>query len=502
MADKYTQDFIDEVKGCLNSGNGGSGADDVARAAIEAHAGNADIHLTAEQLNTAVNDATEGGKTVEKAAAYTLDNAVDYPLVDMRIYGKSTQDGEPSPENPVEIVSVESPTVTVCGKNLINIQKPEIIAYSVQDAIKSATFELENNGMTLKSGTTNVTWAANKWWWKIKKGIYTISCKISCDDEAFTPQLGIFYRENISSTNIHIHTLTPSKSSITFTLREDVYLGLYFHLTDDNGITAASRTVRYYDIQLELGDTATAYEPYIGSTASLTSALPLCGIPVTEDGNYTDSNGQQWICDELIYNADGTGKIVKRMNEITLDGSDDENWALDATVGDTMKKRLRFYAPPNIVPLNDSNKYNSKSPSRVICDKYDSATTSETWNRTKKGISITHFDPHGYISVYDETYSESTLDEWKSYLASNPVTVVYPLNTPQEISLTAEEMSQLQSLQTFDGVTNVSNDKGAEMQIKYCTNSALSEYVKPIKTGLQKQIDELKTAVLSLGGNV
>ena len=58
MADKYTQDFIDEVKGCLNSGNnssGGSGADEVARAAIEAHAGNSSVHLTAEQLNSAVS---------------------------------------------------------------------------------------------------------------------------------------------------------------------------------------------------------------------------------------------------------------------------------------------------------------------------------------------------------------------------------------------------------------------------------------------------------------
>ena len=318
-----------------------------------------------EQLNTAVSEHNadenahsalfQGGKTVEKAAAYTLDNAVDYPLVDMRIYGKSTQDGEPSPENPFEIVSVENPTITV------------------------------------SNGT----------------------------------------------------------------------------------------------------DSISAFLPYT-----------LHGVPVEADGNYTDSNGQQWICDELIYNADGTGKIVKRTNSLALDGSDDENWALDTTVGDTMKKRLRFYTHPNIVPLNDSNKYNSKSPSRVICDKYDSATASETWNRTKKGISITHFDPHGYISVYDETYSESTLDEWKSYLASNPVTVVYPLNTPQEINLTAEEMTALKALQTFDGITNVSNDSGAEMCVKYCTNSALSEYVKPIKTGLQKQIDELKTAVLSLGGNV
>lgn len=41
-------------------------------------------------------------------------------IVDMMIYGKSSQDGTPSPENPVEIKSVVNPTVKVVGKNLLN----------------------------------------------------------------------------------------------------------------------------------------------------------------------------------------------------------------------------------------------------------------------------------------------------------------------------------------------------------------------------------------------
>lgn len=39
-------------------------------------------------------------------------------IMDMMLYGKSLQDGTPSPENPVEIKSVVNPTVKVCGKNL------------------------------------------------------------------------------------------------------------------------------------------------------------------------------------------------------------------------------------------------------------------------------------------------------------------------------------------------------------------------------------------------
>lgn len=41
-------------------------------------------------------------------------------IQDMMLYGKSSQDGTPTPENPVEIKSVVNPTVKVCGKNLWN----------------------------------------------------------------------------------------------------------------------------------------------------------------------------------------------------------------------------------------------------------------------------------------------------------------------------------------------------------------------------------------------
>ena len=38
-------------------------------------------------------------------------------IQDMMIYGKSSQDGPPTPENPSEIKSVVNPTVNICGNN-------------------------------------------------------------------------------------------------------------------------------------------------------------------------------------------------------------------------------------------------------------------------------------------------------------------------------------------------------------------------------------------------
>ena len=55
--------------------SGGSGADEVARAAIEAHAGNSAVHLTAEQLNNAVSEVKsyadeKDAETLTAAKAY------------------------------------------------------------------------------------------------------------------------------------------------------------------------------------------------------------------------------------------------------------------------------------------------------------------------------------------------------------------------------------------------------------------------------------------------
>lgn len=56
------------------------------------------------------------------------------------------------------------------------------------------------------------------------------------------------------------------------------------------------------------------------STQSTTATIPtpdgLAGIKVSSGGNYTDENGQQWICDEVVKYADGSGKRIKRIGVI------------------------------------------------------------------------------------------------------------------------------------------------------------------------------------------
>lgn len=49
----------------------------------------------------------------------TLNDSDKGKIQDMILYGKSLQDGTPTPDNPIEIQSVVNPNIEVCGKNLL-----------------------------------------------------------------------------------------------------------------------------------------------------------------------------------------------------------------------------------------------------------------------------------------------------------------------------------------------------------------------------------------------
>ena len=88
-----------------------------------------------QAVNTANNAAENANKAADNAAHtakalmvvgsargnnISLDNAIDQFLVGLRICGKTTQNGTPTPENPVDLVSVGaggSITVNITGKN-------------------------------------------------------------------------------------------------------------------------------------------------------------------------------------------------------------------------------------------------------------------------------------------------------------------------------------------------------------------------------------------------
>lgn len=195
----------------------------------------------------------------------------------------------------------------------------------------------------------------------------------------------------------------------------------------------------------------------------------LHGIPVTSGGNYTDSNGQQWICDEIDFER---GVYVKRIAKVIYDGSEDEAWAYSGTE-DNRSYSVWAYDTATGVLLS-------------LCDKFKNVVSA--WHSsyaTKVGIYADHATITAkYFRPPDE--SVKTIEQWRTWLAENPTTILYVLAEPIETNLPDEVMDAYQEyIRSHSGDTVVSNDSDAHMALEYIMDAR--KYIdKMISTGIHE----------------
>ena len=172
---------------------------------------------------------------------------------------------------------------------------------------------------------------------------------------------------------------------------------------------------------------------------SQTLSIPytIHGIPVTSGGNYTDANGQQWICDEVDFER---GVYVQRVEAITLTGA--ENWVEHAS--------NRLY-----VQIKDVDTY-QKQP--LICSHATYSPSSVEGNYASSGSK-------GIYLNKNDLYR--TVDELVEFLNENNIVVCVALATPIETPLTAAQIEAYKSLHTNEPNTTISNDQNAWMEVKY-----------------------------------
>ena len=215
-------------------------------------------------------------------------------------------------------------------------------------------------------------------------------------------------------------------------------------------------------------------------TAAITSVLPLCG----KDG----------VHDELIYRLNGTGKAVKRFDLFSVDGSE----------------TYRVYSVANPQISIESAKYakvltvapDIKSP--LLSPIYKASSANNVWDKVDNNVIAFNNSLRIYSTAFvgESATTTSIADTAKAYFTANPMTFIAELETPEEIELTAEEMAQIKKLYSYNGVTNVFNDEGAEMSVKYCTSPLISECYLPFLERQANEIEEIKAAILSAGANV
>lgn len=367
----------------------------------------------AQTLETIPEDYTETNNTAYEAVRTKGDAIVCEPVGEsivlkdssndhirgLKLFGKSAQDGAPTPDNPVEIVSVEHPMVSVGGKNLVHSVYNQYIPLS------------------LRGGT-----------------ILTASC-----DNPASEQMNIlFYDEQKNRIESYkmVNTAENGRSYVTFTLLHDVEYVMFAWATVGTIINA----------QVTFG-ASTDYEPY-KPVQSIAIPHTLPGIPVTSGGNYTDSDGQQWICDEVDLER---GVYVQRLFGENVEFEFQEE--LDRYTATLSHAANTLYAVDNGIIL--------------LCDKLAFNPTAGAGTPKVNGIRIAFTSPTKAIAYHNGEILDNAY-------------VLYPLATPIETPLTAEEIVAFKALRTNYPNTTILNDAGAWMSVKY--NADTKTYVENPKT--------------------
>lgn len=190
------------------------------------------------------------------------------------------------------------------------------------------------------------------------------------------------------------------------------------------------------------GSAPTPYEPY-RDPQTLTLATPngLPGVPVSKDGNYTDQNGQQWVCDEIDLER---GKYVQRVKEINP--ADYDRWISDKTTGNLRFKIIGTDAAKKTVRSEIlSNRFTFLSSGHMLGGSF-------TYNS----------DVYFYLPS-----TVTTVEECKQWFVDNQTTIYYQLETPIERDLTPEEIAAYKALRTYSPTTVITNDAGTGMEVAY-----------------------------------
>ena len=401
------------------------------------------IHSTASSSVITANDATEGR-----------------PFLGLRVFGKSTQDGTPTPEAPIPIVSAGedgSIEVKVTGKNLLT---GRLYFTNYSNDIPHVRNEDE---VALPYAPSNETHGIG----------YVVPCKpgVQYTFSVTNPNknwwLGIAEYENFEQAKSILNKIGyqygSEKSSIKYTAVGNGVLVCAIAGKWTDGKTTIHECTESELLQLEIGSEATTYEPpRIPQSLTLATPNGLPGVSVSKDGNYTDADGQQWICDEIDLER---GKYVQRVKEVNP--ADYDDWILDDStepirfkvnrIPDTINERKRFEVLSNRFVFNSENKV---------------------------GVSFAYADE---IYFYLPS-TVTTVEQAKQWFVDNPTTLMYMLGTPIEINLTPEEIAAYKALRTYGPTTVITNDAGAGME---------ATYVADTKAYIDKKFKELNQAIVN-----
>lgn len=197
---------------------------------------------------------------------------------------------------------------------------------------------------------------------------------------------------------------------------------------------------------------ATSYEPYKpAQTLIIPTPNGLPGIPVSSDGNYTDADGRQWVCDEVDFKK---GVYVQRIGKRTI------------TSKDVFHKSGMSTDDVNYFSLgNFSLHIGTIGEKDVLMSNCFVAGINHGFGAWGKIFLSSAFDGKVYFSVEAQKYPDE--ETFKQWAVENGLMFLYQLVDIIETPLAAEELSAYKTLHTYSPTTIVANDAGAGMSVGY-----------------------------------
>jgi hypothetical protein len=344
---------------------------------------------------------------VTGAPPLRLDFSTGEDLVDYKVYGESMQDGTPTPDAPVEILSVGEPTINLyCGKS-------EFTYSTTTNTTNSSFYE------TFKVGKT-----------------YTLYCYIDntqgtgiANIRMSVGKTGGSYDYNTSND---IAAGKEGYAKTTFTIPSNYNSVLNMQYKTIGGITT------FKDIMLVEGSyTLSKLPEYIKPYR-----IPIKVNDKTYDIYATEPLRKIGDCADYIDFTNG--KIVRNIKKSRLTGS--EGWAVSGK---------RFYF--------SSSNLNIKCLGTGVVGIKSNTLPGKPWDWIRNsGIGIATYVDNRIDIRADELWE--TVNDAKTYLQFNPTTYIAPCLTPveEEVDLPQISTNNGTNIITVDTIVAPSN-----MEINY-----------------------------------
>lgn len=351
-------------------------------------------------------------ETTSGSIASITDGANNLPIKSLTvdIVPTETGAGAKSPSNPYVIGGHTEEKLTQLGKNLFDVTAHEGFV-STQSGITNTQltsgYKTENSAAATRGCDLVIE--------DLPQGNYYISYISKYDDDT---SINVFLYKNNSLVG-------SSSTGLSFSSSGDDTFKLTIFVP-------SNRFVTVIDIQIEVGSTATTYEPYTEDTRT---------VPF----------GQTIYGGQLVIEEGEFDKVTEDTNIITFDGSNDENW-LGYSLGDGWQI--------TIPDMKSGSHYNNP---KVMCNVFNKVN-----NSTTLGARIGNNNQIFYLVQVNPEYSISSLTDLKTWLSNNPVTISYPVDTPTEITLPTKTQ-----VNTRLGTNNIYGSTGAVDELVYRANGAL-----------------------------